>query len=776
MEKQSQNFEIQRLIKFFLRYFYVPIILVIVFLLSGYFYLRYVEFKYQSESTLKIELESEFSMEKNALDPVSDELESQIEVIKSNEIINKVVSTLKLETKYFTKGKIGKTEFYKNSPIIFRYDSTKFDLYSTFIHIQPINTKEFYLWADTKDTIKGYFDQLINYQGNDILVSKKGVLSSDIYYIYVQNSEEAFSYYSKTINFSTFKPGIFKIIVTDIIPERAYDFLKELLNVYLEDELFIKKRSLDLKIQFIDTLINDFSQKLKKSENELESFEKTYEIPVIQSKKQNILTSISQFENELSNINLSNKTLEDLEQYVEIKIKPQDKDIVFAPNMEGLVDPILVQNINQLNQLLIQKSILLKKHTINSPLIQKINDQISESKKVLLESVENAKEKNREKILYIKQKSLEANVNLSNIPSLERDLSTVKKPFELNEKIYYSLLDKKMETAIQKASIVSNSRIINKPTRPTTPVSPKPVQIYTLTTFLGLVLGLGFIFFKYISDRTLSSREEVEASTQLPILGTIIKSNNVSDVANMQVITNSRSHLTECFRTLRANIMFSIANIEKPVLSITSTTSGEGKTFISVNTAGVLSLLDKKIVLIDLDLRKPRLHLAFHLSNEKGISNLLVNPHLDFKETVQFSGYPNLDVITSGPIPPNPSELLNSQEFLDLLEKLKSSYDIIVCDTAPIGLVTDTIPVLKSSDMSLYVFRANKSDKNFLKNAEILKNEHELKHLYLIINYLEANTTRYGYGYGYGYGYNSGYYMENEKVSIIKKLKNFFKM
>ncbi len=772
MKQDNQNFELQRLLKFLLKYFYVPIIFTFFFVFCGFLYLRYVEYNYQSEAILKIELQSEISLEKKVMD-LGEELEAQLEVIKSNEIINKVISSLKLDTKYFTVGKIGKTEFYKNCPIIFRYDSTNFKLFNSFINIKPLNEKEFILWVNQQDTIKGLFDNLLNYKGSEILVSKKGMISSEIYYVYVQSTEEAFSYFAKTINFAPYKPGIFKIVVTDVIPERAYDFLKELLKVYLEDELSIKKRSLDQKIQFIDTLIIDFSQRLQKSETDLETFEKAYEIPAIQSKKQSILNTITQFESELSNIKISDKTLKDLEKYVDLKINPQDKDIVFAPNMEGLADPILVQNVNQLNQLLVQKSILLKKHTINSPLIQKINDQISESKKVLLESIENAKEKNKEKLIFIKQKSAEANINLSNMPSLERDLSTVKKPFELNEKIYYSLLDKKMETSIQKASIVSNSRVLNKPTMPKIPISPDPKQVYAIIIFIGLILGLGFILIKYLTDRTLTSREEVEASTDIPILGTVIKSNQDSEVASMQVITNPRSHLTECFRTLRANILFSLTNVEKPILSITSTTSEEGKTFVSVNTAGVLSLLDKKIILLDLDLRKPRLHLAFNLSNEKGVSNLLVNPKLDFKDFVQFSGYPNLDIITSGPIPPNPSELLNSQEFTELLNKLKSDYDMIICDTAPIGLVTDTIPILKLSNLSLYVYRANKSDRNFLRNAEVLKNEHNLKHLYLLINYLDTNTSRYGYGYGYGY--NSGYYVENEKTSLLKKIINYFK-
>jgi len=782
MEKETQNFEIQRLFKFLKKYFYVPIITTFFFLFIGFLYLRYAEYKYQSESLLKIELQTELSNEKSNMDPFGEGLEAQLEVIKSNEIINKVVSSLKLDIKYFSIGTFGKTELYKNSPIIFRYDSSNFNMYSTFLNIKPINQNDYLLWANEQDTVKGTFENLIKYKGNDILISKKGAIGLDNYHIYVQSNQEAFSYYSKIININNFKPGIFKIVVTDVIPERAYEFLKELLKVYLQDELTIKKRSLDQRIAFIDTLIQDFSQKLKKSENELESFEKTFEVPVIQSKKQSIITTLTQYENELSTINLSIKTLNDLEKYVQLKINPQDKDIVFAPNMEGLIDPILVQNINQLNQLLVQKSVLLKKHTINSPLIQKMNDQISESKKVLLESIENARDRNKEKINIIKQKSIEANINLSNIPSLERDFSTIKKPFELNEKIYYSLLDKKMETSIQKASIVSNSRIINNPFLNREPISPKFIQIYAIFGFLGIALSIGFILFKFISDRTLSSREEIEAHTTTSIIGTVIKSSNLSEVASMQVITNPKSHLTECFRSLRANLMFNLEKVNNPILTITSTTSGEGKTYISINIAGVLSLLDKKIMLIDVDLRKPRLHLAFSLPNDQGITNLLVNPNLKYKDFVQFSGYPNLDVITSGPIPPNPSELLNSQEFIDLLEKIKQDYDIIVCDTAPIGLVTDTIPVLKLSDISLYVFKANKSDKSFLKNTELLKSEHQLKNLYLVVNYLDVKTTRYGYGYGNGYGYGSksdyvsGYYVENEKLPFFSKIKRFFNL
>jgi tyrosine-protein kinase Etk/Wzc len=323
-----------------------------------------------------------------------------------------------------------------------------------------------------------------------------------------------------------------------------------------------------------------------------------------------------------------------------------------------------------------------------------------------------------------------------------------------------TLLEKQAEAKIGKASIVSSVQIMDRALTPAFPISPNPRRIYIIGCGLGITLGLLLILIAGILKNTISYREEIETLSFTPIIGVVRRANESLNhkYPRLMSVENPKSGLSESFRSIRTNLQFLAADKKTKVVAITSTVSGEGKSFITINLAGMLSLLDIKVVIIDMDLRKPKLHYSFGHDNSVGLSTLLVGKST-LKDTLVHTEYKNLDLITSGPIPPNPSELILSQRMQDLLDELKTTYDYILIDTPPIGLVTDGTTMLMNADVALYVIRADYSKRVFVRNPDQLAEDHNIRNLYIVFNSVSTANKRYG-GYGYKV-YGQGYYSED---------------
>jgi len=341
------------------------------------------------------------------------------------------------------------------------------------------------------------------------------------------------------------------------------------------------------------------------------------------------------------------------------------------------------------------------------------------------------------------------------------------------------LIEKKTEYSISKAGFVSENVVLQKGNIPNTPISPNKVVAYIVPMFIALLLSFAIIALRYISHDEISSINEISKhlSSSIPILGMIPKSLIKIPSSQLLVDKNPKSLIAEAFRSVRSNLQF-ISNEDGPkVIAITSTISGEGKTFVSINLAGIIAFSGKKVVLIDLDMRKPKIHLGFNVDNNNGMSTLLIGKDA-LENCIKKSNLENLDFITAGPIPPNPSELVISKKMDELIAHLKTIYDVIVIDNPPVGIVSDGIAMIYKADYPIYVFRADYSKRVFIQNVDRLYNEGNMHKLCIILNGLDIErksySYSYGYGYGYGYGSNYGYYDENfdsKKKSLFKKNK-----
>ena len=335
---------------------------------------------------------------------------------------------------------------------------------------------------------------------------------------------------------------------------------------------------------------------------------------------------------------------------------------------------------------------------------------------------------------------------------------------ELNEKYYQLLTDKKVLYSISNAGYTSENRVLNPPTISSEPVSPNRKLIYSGFIFVGFIIAFTVLLFKYVTYNEVNTDEDLKQllPEKASFLGNIPLIRNTEEFSQLMVIESPKSSLAESLRNIRTNLSF--VNPNAKTIAISSSISGEGKTFVALNLAGILALSGKKTVIIDLDLRKPKIHLGLNVPNTQGISNLIIG-QCKVEETIRKSSVEGLDFITAGPIPPNPSELILSGAFQEVLEKLKSMYDIVIIDNPPVGLVTDGVQILANADVPIYVFKSGYSKRIFANRVKELFDMNQLNHLNVILNGTNFRRSSYGYGYGYGYGY----YEEKKSKKSKKK-------
>ncbi|TXD55430.1 polysaccharide biosynthesis tyrosine autokinase, partial [Polaribacter sp. IC066] len=449
-------------------------------------------------------------------------------------------------------------------------------------------------------------------------------------------------------------------------------------------------------------------------------------------------------------------------------IKESETNDVLPTNL-GFTDASITQSILNYNELVLLKNRLLVTAGNRNPQLIQIQTEISTLNKNLLSSLENLKKSLEIQLKQLDLEEKRVTSKIAKIPMVERGMIDIERQKIIYSELYSYLLTKKEETAISLAVTVPNAKIIDFAYSDGMPVSPKKKIVYLASLMLGFIVPFGFIYLKNLLDTKIHSRKDIEALTSIPFMGDVPHSETDEKV----VINNdSRTSTAEAFRLIRTNLNFmlpkSTDDLGKTIF-VTSTTSGEGKSFISINLAAALSLSNKKVLLLGLDLRAPKITEYLAIPDRKGITNYITNNEVLIKD-IKFSipEIKGLDIIGSGVIPPNPAELLLSTKIKDLFEEVKAEYDYIIVDTAPVNLVTDTLLISKYAEMVLYVSRANYIDKRMLVVAETLYREKKLPNMAIVLNGTDMKRG-YGYGYVYGYGYGVGY-LEQTKKPWYKKL------
>lgn len=779
----------------------------IICLLCAWIYLRYTTPVYNISAAIIVRDDkkggdaatSALSMfEDMGIMPSSQNIDNEIEIMQSKSLIKEVVNELNLHITYFSKGTINNEELYCNSPIHVSLPTQEADKLPsggiTFhLNYQPDGklevkttiknidiSKEFSKVPAVLSTEIGTF----NFSLDSTIRAYTEPISIDITIKSPLRVARAYSE-ALTIEPTSKTTSVARISLKNTNRQRGEDFINKLIDIYNRSTNDDKNEMAKKTEEFIRERIGIINTELGTTEQELETFKRDAGVTDVGKDAELAATEKSGYEKLVSDNGIQINLVQYLENYLN---NPKHANDVIPSNV-GLTDNNLSQLINQYNEIVLERNRLLRASSETNPVVTRLNSSIHDMHVNLKTTINSVL-----KGLLITKTDLNYQTSkyagrISDAPKQERQLVSIQRQQEIKSGLYLMLLQKREENAIALAATTNNARIIDNATPDEFPVSPKKRMVYLIALILGLGLPVGGLYIKDLLSYRIGDRQDVEKLTAIPIVGDVALANVTPGETHPIVVReNDNNIMAETFRTIRTNVLFMLGDSKKKVILVTSTTIGEGKTFIASNLAVSLSLLGKKVLLIGLDIRKPGLNKVFHISHkEQGFTQYLANQEgTDLFSLVRPSkAGSNLYVLPSGLIPPNPTELVSRQTLDEAITLLSEKFDYIVLDTAPIGMVTDTQIIGRVADLSIYVCRADYTSKNDFKLINELNDQKRLPQLCTVINGLDMTKKKYGYFYGYGkygkaygygkrygYGNNYGYgyeHLENKESENEKK-------
>ncbi len=760
------------------RYYRSIFVITLIVTLLGFTYAYFATNIYQSKMLLKLtegkkKVDADFmSM---AMGMSANKIEDEIIIFKTHNLARKALKDLNLGTRYFTKKHFKHTELYKDSPFVVTHEYLSERVMELPIQLIPVGEKQFRLIIrPTKkkkiiNTLRSFIaplpadEQPIVYNkvhsfGEKIettlftfSVQQIHEFVNEEYFFIILPNRFMYDYIDKRLSVATSSKtsNIITLKFEDSVPLRAKEVLNALSNTYINEKMKINSKSADKKLHFIDIQLDAVNKMLESSSKNLEQYKATNIVVDLSSKAQLTAGKLIELETEFYEINMNIDVMESIFNY--IKTHKDIKGVNMADSVQQ-ANPAIQNIILEIQKITVENGGLLAEYTEAHPYAIKIKKQLASLRSSLQYTIQSSLRtlKKRKQSL---NKTIENNrIKMQAFPEQEQKLAQLTRNFMVNEKIYSFLLEKRAEIAIIESSTVSETLII-EPTKATDdkdfPIKPKRVLIIVFGFFLGLVLGSIQALLRSYLDNTVKSVEDIAKLTTIPIYGILPALKQ--KIIKLEVFKDPKSPFAESYRSLRTNLQFAHKENQANVILVTSMIAGEGKSTTVANLGAVFQIAGYKTIVINLDLRKPTLHHYFNVDNSSGMSTYLSGKS-SIGEIIQSTEYENLDIIASGPIPPNPSELILTDKLDKLLDDLKEVYDYIFIDSAPLGLVTDTMHLMQYADTSLIVFRENYAKKSFVTDLNHLVKRHDLKHIGIVINSADISSGSYGYGYGYGYG------------------------
>ena len=549
---------------------------------------------------------------------------------------------------------------------------------------------------------------------------------------------------------------------------RMVEYLNSTVKMLIKRQLDSKNQFATNTISFIDSTLVAMESQLKETTNELKTFRKGKNLYDVEDGGAKFSEKILEFDVKKDEVNRKVAYYNSLKAYLKNSVNYAKLP---APSVAGIEDPNIVVNVSKLIALSTQRSEMA--YAVKSDKIFKdFDNQMEAVKNVLLENIATAKTALQYDLAVVSSKINQTESTIKQLPEDQQELIKIKRKYDLSDNIYSTFLQKRSEADIVKAANLSDIHFID-PAKDVGGglIGPKTSVNYVLALFLGILIPLLFVFAVFFINNSVQNAEDISKMTQIPLIGVVGVN---KDNTNLAVFDKPKSALSESFRAIRSSLQFLYKkqNVDgAKTLMITSSISGEGKTFCSINIATVFALSEKKTVIIGLDLRKPKLAEEFNLSNDVGVVNYLIKQKT-VDEIINHTHIPHLDVILSGPVPPNPAEMIMSEGMGELIQELKQKYDYIILDTPPVGLVSDALELAQYCDVTLYIVRQNFTKKEMISLLNNRVKRGELNNTSIILNGLE-NKAKYGTGYGYGYGYGAyanGYYEEEKSASVYQKI------
>lgn len=766
--------DLQKWIRKILSYWWLFALGFGISLFAGYLYLRYATFEYEARAILLIKeagqsgafSEANLLLQNQGVSSQGKAMDNEIQILKSLTLMEKVMDKLKANISYVREGRIKDAELYSIAP--FKMDSfilSENSLFGVtfFIEVDG-NEQNFILKLDREEQGKlQEFGSPFQINGSLFVLSVNRPYSMipGIYRIAVRTLESAASVFRSQLKVERigdqFASSVLELKLRDPIPQRSADILNTLIEVYNEEEISDETKVLRNTIEFIDVRVVMLANELQTVEQGIETFKSKNSI-ITENAAASLNFSLTEMRSalqQISELEVKKTILSTLEETLttdEEKIKLLPANLVSDnPGLSGLV--------NQFNALVLERDRMATRATKENPARVSVELQLTNLKQSILETIRNLRRDLQIPINRLEISMTDLKGKMSQAPSIERELLEQSRLQAIKQSLFLFLLQKREETAISEAVTTPGTRIIDRARPPKFPIYPQGRLVYLACGLLGFFLPLAMVAAIELLDTRIQSEDVIKQITDIPIIGRIPL---VKDKEKIVVKHGDRSVINEMFRLLRTNLSYTAIDQKQQILLITSSISGEGKSFIALNLSIALALANKKVVLLGLDFRKPTLHRYLNLDPpKKGVTSYLVGQHQLPEIILPFPNQKNLFYIDSGPIPPNPTELLLSERMDLMLQDLKKDFDIILMDTPPVGLVSDALLLRKFTSIVLLVVRHRYTRKFMLRSLEEMRRDKELDKTAIILNGLRNGAGRYGYR-GYGYGYGKGYYIKND--------------
>lgn len=713
-----------------------------------------------SESSVLSELDL-FSNQSN--------VNNELQVLHSRTLIKQTVRDLQLNVTYWMKDGLIYRETYKRSPFLIKiikletaplmeYDPQVYDISieNNKVHFEDENTDTSFT-AAWGDTIK------LNY-GTWVL-EKNPMQVADpeaAYQLKINSFGSAFSNYNENIIALVTSTEVTTIDVTlaSAVKDKGEDILKHLLNLYVQADINNNTKIADSTISFIDSRLAGVTQDLSNIESSIESFKKVNKIADLTEQGKALLNSNIETTRALDEQEVQISVIKDLETY----LLDDDNNKRVMPTTAPIKDPAFVNLLEKYNGLQLQRQQLLVTSTVNNPAVITLDAQAAQLREDLLKILQSYRQGLVVSRNDLSRQTTNLNSNIQKVPTQERVYLEYARKQSVLQALYTYLLTTREQTAVSKSSSVTPIRIIDAPESDPSPYFPNFIIVMLVAVILGLLFPSATLFINELLNTKVLTPDDIQEHTSVPVVSQISHSKSKSPLV---VTRESRNAVAEQFRTLRTNLQYLLTGTNEKVVLVTSSMGGEGKSFIVINFASALALSGKKVLLLEMDLRKPKLSANLNLSHTTGITNYIVSD-LKLSDIIKPSGiHENCWIISSGNIPPNPSELIIHDKVEKLFAEARQQFDYIIVDTPPVGLVTDAQLISRFADMSLYVVRQKFTNKRQLSIAEELAATNKMRKLNIVLNDMKKLP-----GYSYGTSrYESAYY--DEKKSFFKRVFRF---
>ena len=770
-----------------IRFWYVIILSLVIALTVAFCKTRYSQKVYPVFASIVLRETQETGgaelLYKNSLiDPYRNYLNEPY-IIRSYPLIERVIQDLNFDVSFSREGYILTSDAYSYIPVKGLRWNPKESKTGQFIFTLK-NEKQYSLRSisDDDEATDAVFQlgDSINYKGISVCIFELQGRSVKEYVgipfiLTVQNVRPlAGAYIGKlNVDWAEEGAGVINLSINGTNPEKEIDFMNGLIVAYGQLDLNKKNETAQRTIAFIQSQLTGIKDSLRKVEFQLEKFGNSSRVKDKSIEAQRLFERAEGVDVQRAELMMRSNYYNYLEEY--LKGDPNNLDQVILPSSVGLSDPVITSLLTRMMDLQLEMKLHLNSEKGTNPFVASKMERITEIKRDVNEALKTLRSTDQIKSDFMKKQIQSIEKQLALLPASERQLIAVQRNYSLLENLYVFLMQKLSEASISEASNTSDVITVNPPMSGGI-ISPKPTQNYLLGVLIGLVIPLLiFIIIEMVSNK-IQSKEDIEKITSIPFIGGV---GHNSSAGNLVVKDKPKSGLSESFRALRSNLNFFTGTKTKKVFMVSSSISGEGKTFTTINLATVFALSGKKTLIVGADMRRPKIFQDFNRSNDLGLSTYLSGIS-DFNSIIQETDIENLFLVSGGPVPPNPSELLLTTKFEEFIKKALGIYDFILIDTPPLALVTDAFVMSKFVDHTVFVMRQNYSPKEFVHSIDEYYRSGKIKDISILLNDIYKSGLGYGYGqsyayqYGYGYGYGAygsgGYYSDDteKKESFVK--------